>query len=164
MLDDNKTNDEIQENEENLDTSAEEETKNVENTAEDTELTNETEDEDTADEEVADEAEAKADDNDEEEDDDEDDVEELGEEVVGTGAHDDYDWNSDTRHGHVYSKEEAEKYEEQYASTMTAVWENEIVSGKVTSINDGDVVLDINYKSDGLVPLSEFRDTPDMEV
>jgi small subunit ribosomal protein S1 len=47
---------------------------------------------------------------------------------------------------------------------MTAVWENEIVTGKVTSISDGDVVLDINYKSDGLVPLSEFRDTPDLDV
>ena len=41
---------------------------------------------------------------------------------------------------------------------------NEIVKGKVTGINDGDVVLDINFKSDGLVPLSEFRDRPDLEI
>jgi small subunit ribosomal protein S1 len=45
-----------------------------------------------------------------------------------------------------------------------SVIENEIVKGRVTSINDGDVVLDINFKSDGLVSLSEFRDTPDLAV
>jgi len=33
----------------------------------------------------------------------------------------------------------------------------------VSSISGGDVVLDINYKSDGLVPMNEFRDTPDIK-
>lgn len=47
---------------------------------------------------------------------------------------------------------------------MNAVLENEIVKGFVTSINGGDVVLDINYKSDGLIPLSEFRDIPGLAV
>jgi len=47
---------------------------------------------------------------------------------------------------------------------MTSVAENEVVQGVVTSITDGDVVLNINYKSDGLVSLSEFRDTPDLAV
>jgi small subunit ribosomal protein S1 len=176
MLDDNKTNDEIQENEENLDASAEEETTDVENTAEEADVANESEEaqEDTADETTTEEEEEEEDDDDEDASDDEgssdddeeeeEEADELEEEVVGTGAHDDYDWTSDTRHGHVYSEEEEAKYEEQYASTMTAVWENEIVTGKVTSISDGDVVLDINYKSDGLVPLSEFRDTPDLDV
>ena len=32
------------------------------------------------------------------------------------------------------------------------------------AINNGDVVLDINYKSDGLLPVSEFRDFPDLKV
>ena len=47
---------------------------------------------------------------------------------------------------------------------LDAVLENEIVKGFVTSINGGDVVLDINYKSDGLIPLSEFRDIPGLAV
>lgn len=38
------------------------------------------------------------------------------------------------------------------------------MKGRVTSIHSGDVVLDINYKSDGLVPMSEFRDTPDLKI
>jgi len=86
------------------------------------------------------------------------------EEVVAETAHDDFDWEADRRSGLAYSEEEREQLENQYDSTLTSVIENEIVKGKVTSISDGDVVLDINFKSDGLVSLSEFRDTPDLEV
>ncbi len=95
--------------------------------------------------------------------------EEVGElPTVGTGetgsAHDDFDWSISSKNVHSYSEEEFEKYVEQYDSTLTSVFENEIVKGTVNSIQDGDVVLDINFKSDGLVPLSEFRDTPDLTV
>ncbi len=86
------------------------------------------------------------------------------EEVVAETAHDDFDWEADRRSGLAYSEEEREQLENQYDSTLTSVIENEIVKGRVTSISDGDVVLDINFKSDGLVSLSEFRDTPDLEV
>lgn len=88
----------------------------------------------------------------------------LLEQAVAGGAHDDYDWAISSKHGYKYSQEDTQRYIEQYESSMTAVHENEIVSGYVTSINDGDVVLDINYKSDGLVPLSEFREFPDLKV
>ncbi len=162
MLDDNKKNDEIQENEENLETSVEEETTDLENTTAEEEGSGEEADvteEAEVEEEV--EIEANSDDDDEEE---EEEIEDFEEEVAGSSAHDDFDWTSNTRHGYKYSESDEAEYEEQYASTMTAVWENEIVSGRVTSINDGDVVLDINYKSDGLVPLSEFRDTPDLQI
>jgi len=87
----------------------------------------------------------------------------AGQETVGT-AHDDFNWNITNKGGINYSDEEAVSFREQYASTMNAVLENEIVKGFVTSINGGDVVLDINYKSDGLIPLSEFRDIPGLAV
>ncbi len=77
-------------------------------------------------------------------------------------AHDDYDWNQTGKDSLPYTEAEIEKYLEQYESTLSTVFENEIVKGKVTSLHDGDVVLDINFKSDGLVPLSEFRDMPDL--
>lgn len=82
--------------------------------------------------------------------------------VVVETAHDDFDWSVSNKNVHSYTDDEYEKYAEQYDATLTSVLENEIVHGKVTSIQDGDVVLDINYKSDGLVPLSEFRDMPDL--
>ena len=79
-------------------------------------------------------------------------------------AHDDFDWNIGNKHGITYSEAETEEYLSQYEATLSSVIENEIVSGKVNAIQDGDVVLDINYKSDGLVSLSEFRDNPDLAV
>jgi small subunit ribosomal protein S1 len=97
--------------------------------------------------------------------DDEDELE-LPEEVdyaAGT-AHDDYDWTGGARQTAVYTSEQRSKMDDEYSATLSSLIENEIVSGRVTSIQDGDVLLDINFKSDGLVPLSEFRDTPDLNV
>jgi small subunit ribosomal protein S1 len=95
-----------------------------------------------------------------EEEEEDEDLELPEDELVVTGtAHDDFDW-SQVKDGLPYSETQIEQYLEQYDSTLTSVIENEIVKGRVTAINGGDVVLDINYKSDGLVPLSEFRDRP----
>jgi len=80
------------------------------------------------------------------------------------GPHDDFDWSIGNRNTHTYSDEEIEKYLSDYESTLGVVQENSVVSGLVTAIHSGDVVLDINYKSDGLVSLSEFRDMPDLAV
>ena len=80
------------------------------------------------------------------------------------GPHDEFDWNTSNKDQLNYTEKEIEDYLKQYESTLTSVLENEIVAGKVTSISSGDVVLDINYKSDGLVSLSEFRDMPDLAV
>jgi small subunit ribosomal protein S1 len=78
--------------------------------------------------------------------------------------HDDFDWSISNKHILPYSESEINKYLSEYEGTLSSVNENEIVTGIVSSISDGDVVLDINYKSDGLVPLSEFRDTPDLKI
>lgn len=78
--------------------------------------------------------------------------------------HDDFDWAITNKRGRTYPEEEKLRLQEQYDSTLTAVLENEIVSGRVTSINSGDIVLDIGYKSDGLISLSEFRDMPELTI
>jgi small subunit ribosomal protein S1 len=79
-------------------------------------------------------------------------------------AHDEFDWSITNKGGAVYSADTTKEYLSQYEATMNAVVESEIVKGRVTSVNGGDVVLDINYKSDGLVPLSEFRDIQDLKI
>ncbi len=83
--------------------------------------------------------------------------------LTGEG-HDDFDWTLSKSQSSSYTDQEKADYLKQYEATLTSVLENEIVSGKVSSIQDGDIVLDINYKSDGLVPMSEFRDMPDLAV
>lgn len=90
--------------------------------------------------------------------------EEVAEEVVPQTAHDDFDWTVSNRNTISYSEAEIESYLRDYEQTLTQVNENEIIKGKVTSIASGDVVLDINFKSDGIVPLSEFRDLDELKV
>ncbi|MXV51361.1 30S ribosomal protein S1 [Pedobacter sp. HMF7647] len=81
--------------------------------------------------------------------------------VTPTG---DFDWDADEKGFGNYSAEERAKLEEQYAGTFHSINKGEIISGIVVSINNKDVVLNIGFKSDGLVSLSEFRDTPDLKV
>ncbi len=80
--------------------------------------------------------------------------------VAAGGAHDDFNWNMDKRGTFAYSETDKAVLLKQYDATLSNVTENEIIKGRVSAISGGDVVLDINYKSDGLIPLSEFRDTP----
>jgi len=79
-------------------------------------------------------------------------------------AHDDFNWGIGKRQKFAYSESEFNHLRDQYDATLSSVLENEVVTGTVTAITGSDVVLDINSKSDGLVPLSEFRDMPDMKV
>jgi len=79
-------------------------------------------------------------------------------------AHDDFDWSIGKRNKVKYDEKDQQKYLKEYDSSLNSVGELEVVKARVTAIHSGDVVLDINYKSDGLIPLSEFRDLPDMKV
>ncbi|MGK6351005.1 30S ribosomal protein S1 [Parapedobacter sp. DT-150] len=76
----------------------------------------------------------------------------------------DFDWDRDEKGFGSYSDEERAKLEDLYAGTFNSINKGEIVKGTVVSINNKDVVLNIGFKSDGLVSLSEFRDTPDLKV
>lgn len=91
-------------------------------------------------------------------------VEEAPVEKKEESAHDDFDWSIGKRSTQSYTEEEVKEWTEKYDSTLSSIEEGEIVKGKVTAMTSGDVVLDINYKSDGLVSLSEFRDTPDLSI
>jgi small subunit ribosomal protein S1 len=81
-----------------------------------------------------------------------------------TVAHDDFDWESGNRNKSPYSEAEIAQYLEKYDQTLTTLDENEIVEGIVRTIVSGDVIIDLNYKSDGLLALSEFRDRPDLKA
>ena len=59
------------------------------------------------------------------------------------------------------SKEDLEKA---YDSTLNKVNDREVVDGTVIAMNKREVVVNIGYKSDGIIPLSEFRYNPDLKV
>ena len=75
----------------------------------------------------------------------------------------DFDWDFDEKAFGNYSEAERAKLEEQYAGTFNQINQGEIIEGTVVSINNKDVVLNVGFKSDGLVAASEFRDLPDLK-
>ena len=80
-------------------------------------------------------------------------------------AHDDFDWSVSKRNVTQYSDEKQQQMEEFYEQSLSRdIGKNEIIKGKVVSITNSDVVLDIDFKSDGLVSKSEFRDLPDLAI
>jgi small subunit ribosomal protein S1 len=80
------------------------------------------------------------------------------------GAHDDFDWSVDKRNVVSYSAQDKAAYDELYGKTLKTIENDEIVKGTVVALTNTDVVLNIGFKSDGLVPLSEFRDVEDLKA
>ena len=63
-----------------------------------------------------------------------------------------------------YTDQEREELTKFYEEALTPTKEHEVVKGTVVSINDRDVIVHVGFKSDGLIPLSEFRSIPDLKV
>ena len=88
---------------------------------------------------------------------------EIGYETPQT-AHEAFDWNAVEIKGDSYSKAEREQLDRVYEKTLKSVTSNETIQGKVVAKNSKEVVVNIGYKSDGIVQLSEFRYNPDLKI
>ena len=77
-----------------------------------------------------------------------------------------FDWDrADNKgFGSGYSDVERNRMLEMYDNTLSEVKEKEVVMGTVVGITDREVLLNIGFKSDGLVPASEFRDMPELKM
>ncbi|MEL6534299.1 MAG: 30S ribosomal protein S1 [Bacteroidota bacterium] len=78
----------------------------------------------------------------------------------------DFDWGEleSGGFGEGYSKDEMEKMAAAYDQTLSTIEEKEVISGTVVGITDRDVIVNIGFKSDGLVSTSEFRDIPELKI
>ncbi len=74
-------------------------------------------------------------------------------------AHDDFDWSVDKRNVSHYAESERLKYDKVYDNTFVQIADGQIMNGLVVALTKTDVVVNIGFKSDGLVSLNEFRDT-----
>ena len=83
--------------------------------------------------------------------------------VVQT-AHDDFDWSVDRRNVIAYTSAEREKYDSVYDNTFVQLSDGELIKGLVVGLTKTDVVLNIGFKSDGLISLNEFRDLPNLAI
>lgn len=77
---------------------------------------------------------------------------------------DEFDWSMDKAGFGTYDESQNDEMKSIYTNTIKQVDEKTLIMGTVVSISADDVVLDIGFKSDGLVSLTEFRDTPDLKV
>ena len=80
-------------------------------------------------------------------------------ETVAT-AHDDFDWSVDKRNVTSYTVTEKEKYDTVYDNTFKQINDGEMIQATVESLTKTDAVVNIGFKSDGLISLNEFRDVP----
>lgn len=76
----------------------------------------------------------------------------------------DFDWSMDKEGFSTYSSDERNQLSSLYENTLSTINEKEIVKGVVVGLTDKEAVLNIGFKSDGLIPLSEFRDLPEVKV
>ena len=75
----------------------------------------------------------------------------------------DFDWEA-YESGLTVSKAEQDKMKEMYEASLSGVNEHEVVEGTVVAKNDREVIVDINAKSEGVIPTSEFRYNPALAV
>lgn len=74
-----------------------------------------------------------------------------------------FDWNAIGKKQDLYSKEELERLESLYGGTLKSINDHELLEGVVVAKNSKEVVVNIGYKSDGVIALSEFRYNPDLK-
>jgi len=79
-------------------------------------------------------------------------------------AAEEFDWASLEVGLDAYSKQERGDLEKMYNDTLNTVSEKEVLEGTVISLNKREVVVDIGYKSDGIVSLNEFRYNPELKI
>lgn len=75
----------------------------------------------------------------------------------------DFDWDSYEK-GDSYTGKSKEELVETYDQSLNKVNDKEVVMGKVTAMNKREVVVNIGYKSDGIVSMNEFRYNPDLKI
>lgn len=77
----------------------------------------------------------------------------------------DFDWSAveGKGFGGNYSAEQLKEMEAAIEATLNSITEKEVVKGIVVSKTDREVIVNIGFKSDGLVSASEFRDMPDLK-
>ena len=74
-----------------------------------------------------------------------------------------FDWDA-YENGTVETAAQKEDQEKAYDQTLNKVSEHEVVEGNIIALDKRQAIVDIGYKSDGVIPISDFRYNPDVKV
>ncbi|MBD78766.1 MAG: 30S ribosomal protein S1 [Crocinitomicaceae bacterium] len=77
---------------------------------------------------------------------------------------DEFNWDSFSDSDDIYTAEEKENLSNLYNDTLTSIFEHQVIDGTVATITKKEVVVNIGYKSDGVLSSNEFRYKPDLKV
>lgn len=75
-----------------------------------------------------------------------------------------FDWSKLDKRREVYSDDEREELERMYDETLTSITEHTVIDGKVVAMTSREVVVNIGYKSEGVIPAQEFRHNPELKI
>ena len=75
----------------------------------------------------------------------------------------DFDWSTINKREEIYSAEDQKEMEEVYNATLTSIEDQQVLDGIVTRLTSRDVVINIGYKSEAVITISEFRYNPDLK-
>ena len=75
-----------------------------------------------------------------------------------------FDWNCDPKKDDSHKSEERRRLEAIYEKTMSQIGDHEVIEGTVVAKTSREVVVNIGFKSDGVIPVSEFRHNPNLKV
>ncbi|MCJ7812520.1 S1 RNA-binding domain-containing protein, partial [bacterium] len=75
--------------------------------------------------------------------------------------HDSNDINNEEK---KYSDEEYQNFVEFYDKTLSDIRQGEIVMGRILAVTDQEVLIDIGFKSEGSIPITEFDDPSEIKI
>jgi len=75
-----------------------------------------------------------------------------------------FDWDNYGDSYDAYSSKERADFEKMYDDTLSPIADNEVIEGTIISMNKREVVINIGYKSEGVVSLNEFRYNPEIKI
>ncbi len=77
--------------------------------------------------------------------------------VTSAEPDEDFDWDAYANTTAIVSTDDKEALVLRYTETLSKIGEKEVVEGTVIAMNKREVVVNIGYKSDGIISLNEFR-------
>ena len=90
-------------------------------------------------------------------------VEEVKEDIVKEDISEEFNWDNVTN-SDIYSDQERQELVNKYSSTLPVVESKQVIDGKVVYVSDREVIVDINFKSDGVISSSEFKYKEDLKI
>jgi small subunit ribosomal protein S1 len=79
-------------------------------------------------------------------------------------AAEEFDWSMDNAGFGNYNSAQHQELVKLYSNSLKSLTQNELISGHVVSISDREVVVNVGFKSDGIISRNEFKDMPDLKV